>query len=91
MLRSAYNFNNAPPLDGGGIFQPAFQFGGGIKYRYRNCWILRIDFRNTISHRPDLLRKSIAPIVDDIQPIPNARTHEWYRQQRVSVGLSFTF
>lgn len=91
MIRSAYNFNNAPPLDGGGIFQPGFQFGGGIKYRYRNCWILRVDFRNTISHRPDLLRKSIAPIVDDIQPIPNARTHEWYRQQRVSVGFSFTF
>jgi len=91
MIRAAYNFNNAPPLDGGGIFQPAFQFGGGLKYRYRNCWMLRIDYRNTLSHRPDLLRKSLAPIVEDIQPIQNSRTHEWFNQQRVSAGFSFTF
>lgn len=91
MLRSAYNFGNAPPLDGGGIFQPAVQFGGGIKYRYRNCWLFRLDYRNTMSDRPDLLEKSLATVVEDIEPNPRVKTHSWFLQQRVTVGFSFTF
>ena len=91
LIRAAYNFGSAPPLDGGGIFQPAVQMGGGVKYRFRNCWMLRLDYRNTFSHRPDLLRKSLAPIVGEIEPLQNTPTHKWFAQQRVSVGLSFTF
>lgn len=91
MIRAAYNFSSAPPLQGGGIFQPGVQFGGGLKYRFQNCWIFRLDYRSTLSRRPDLLRKSFADIVDDVEPLPNVRTHQWFAQQRVSVGFSFTF
>ena len=91
MIQSAYNFASAPPLDGGGIFQPAVQFGGGLKYRYRKCWVLRLDYRNTMSHRPDLLRKSLATITDNITPDVRGETHGWFAQQRVSFGFSFTF
>jgi len=33
ILQAAFNFGGVPPLDGGGIFQPGLQYGGGIKYR----------------------------------------------------------
>jgi len=91
MFRSAYNFANAPPLDGGGIFQGAMQFGGGLKFRYRKCWILRVDYRNTVSKRPDLLRKSLATVVEDLTPNPQVRTNAWFAQQRLTFGASFTF
>ncbi len=91
LLRSAYNFSSAPPLNGGGIFLPAMQFGGGFKYRYRKCWVLWLDFRSTVSHRPDLLKKSIASEFQEISPFPDAQTQTWFAQRRVSLGLSFTF
>ncbi|MCX6611558.1 MAG: LssY C-terminal domain-containing protein [Acidobacteria bacterium] len=91
LFRSAYNFGSAPPLDGGGIFQPAVQFGGGLKYRYKRCWVLRLDYRSTVSHRPNLLKKSLATIVDEITPTPNDKTNHWFAQQKLSLGFSFTF
>ncbi len=91
LLKSAYNFGSAPPLDGGGIFQPAIQFGGGFKYRYKRCWVLRLDYRSTVSQRPNLLKKSLATIVDELTPTPNDRTNHWFAQQKLSLGFSFTF
>ena len=91
LLKSAYNFGSAPPLDGGGIFQPAIQFGGGLKYRYKRCWVLRLDYRSTISNRPNLLKKSLATIVDEITPTPNDSNNHWLAQQKLSLGFSFTF
>ncbi len=91
LLKSAYSFGSAPPLDGGGIFQPALQFGGGFKYRYKRCWVLRLDYRNSVSHRPNLLKKSLATIVDEINPTPNDTTNHWFAQQKLSLGVSFTF
>ncbi len=91
LFKSAYNFGSAPPLDGGGIFQPAIQFGGGFKYRYKRCWVLRLDYRSSVSHRPNLLKKSLATIVDEINPVPNDTTNHWFAQQKLSLGFSFTF
>lgn len=91
MVRSAYNFSSVPPLNGGGIFQPGLQFGAGFKYRVNNVWLLRLDYRNTMSHRPDFLRKSLTEITDDIRPDYSIPTHRWFHQQRVSLGFSFTF
>ena len=91
MLQSAYNFSNAPPLDGGGIFQPALQVGGGLKFRVRQCWILRLDYRSSISRRPDFLKKSLASVVDEIADELREKTHQWFPQQRLSIGFSFTF
>jgi len=91
LFKSAYNFGSAPPLDGGGIFQPAIQFGGGFKYRYKRCWVLRVDYRTSVSHRPNLLKKSLATFVDEITPAPNDTTNHWFAQQKLSLGFSFTF
>jgi LssY C-terminus len=34
LILAAYNFANTPPLDGGGVFQFGFQYGGGLMYRF---------------------------------------------------------
>lgn len=91
MLQSAYNFSSAPPLDGGGIFQPAIQVGGGLKFRVRKCWLLRLDYRSSISQRPDFLKKSLAPLVAEIVDAPRVQTRQWFPQQRLTAGFSFTF
>ncbi len=99
MIQAAYNFGHAAPLEGGGIFQPAFQSGGGVKIRMAQCWIMKIDYRNTLSQRPDFLRKSLAAAIDSEDPMwnpslvtleaPNSR--RLFAQQRVTVGFAFTF
>ena len=33
LVKAAFDFGTVTPLDGGGVFQPALQYGGGIKYR----------------------------------------------------------
>ena len=91
MFRSAYNFSSAPPLDGGGIFQPALQIGGGIKFRVRKCWVLRLDYRSSISRRPDFLKKSLSPFVDEISNDRREKTHQWFPQQRLTIGFALTF
>lgn len=99
MVQAAYNFGHAAPLEGGGIFQPAFQSGGGVKVRMAKCWIMKIDYRNTLSQRPDFLRKSLASAIDSEDPAlkpslvtleaPNSR--RLFAQQRVTLGFAFTF
>ena len=86
IIRSAYNFTDAPPLQGGGIFQLGVQMGGGIRYRLSEHWTLRADYRNTLTPPPDLLRKSLAP-----QALPRQIQRGRIAQQRVTLGLAFTF
>ena len=97
MIQAAYNFGNAAPLEGGGIFQPGIQVGAGFKYRVKPRWTLRMDYRNTISSRPDFLTKSIADpnivFIDSDKPpsyIPKLERTR-FSQQRVMLGFSFTF
>ena len=98
MLSAAYNFGNAAPLEGGGIFQMGAIVGAGFKYRVHPRWTLRFDYRDTISKSPNFLKKSltqpnITPIEDgDPQPAaapPLVRGR--LIQQRMTVGFSFTF
>jgi LssY-like putative type I secretion system component LssY len=52
-----WDLGSTPPLEGGGIFQPALQYGAGVKV-YRSRWVLRADFRETLSAQPDFWTKS---------------------------------
>lgn len=98
MIQAAYNFGNAAPLEGGGIFQLGMQAGAGFKYRVAPRWTLHMDYRGTVSPSPDFLKKSltqpnIVPIEDgDLQPkaAPSLR-QGLLRQQRFTGGFSFTF
>ncbi len=95
MLQSAYNFGNAPPLEGGGIFQLAVQGGAGIRVRVNHSWMLRLDYRSTISHKPDFLTRSLARAIEmpdgtlELQSVPKLSSR--FAQQRISAGFSFTF
>ena len=99
IVQAAYNFGSAPPLEGGGIFQLGAQFGGGLKARVGQHWVWRLDYRDTLSQRPDFLRKSLAQAVNEqdpaydfrLDPLPTAKTRSWICQQRLSMGVSFVF
>lgn len=97
LLQAAFSFGNTPPLDGGGIFQPGLEYGGGIKYRIHPHIMLRGDFREIWSKNPQIIRKSYQAflpgglddtymtIVNDEEPPAK------YFQQRATVGVAFTF
>jgi opacity protein-like surface antigen len=98
LIGAAYDFGSTPPLDGGGIFQFGLNYGGGIRYRVTPRWMVRADFRETLTSQPDFWSKSRKDIlagidVDDgstlmeIGPVLNGLL----RQDRVSAGVSFTF
>lgn len=86
MFKAAYNFGSAAPLEGGGIFQLGLQMGAGLKYRLTEHWTLRLDYRNTCSPPPDLIRKSLPP-----QIMPDHSSRGRIAQQRLSLGFAFTF
>lgn len=93
MIRAAYNFGSAPPLDGGGIFQFAFQYGAGVKYRFHPRWLVRFDFRETIGRQPNFFptpgeNGEAAP---DGVTVTHPRLTGAFRQQRLTLGLSFVF
>jgi opacity protein-like surface antigen len=97
LLSAAYNFGSTPPLEGGGIFQPGFNYGGGVRYRISPRWMIRMDYRETLVSQPDFWTKSKASILSGIE-LDNATLtfvgpvlDGAMRQQRVGGGLSFTF
>ncbi len=99
MFKAAYNFSNAPPLEGGGIFQGGGQMGGGFKYRIQDHWMFRLDYRSTFTRRPDFLAKSLVSAAEienvasdfKLAPIANTSTKGRLGQQRLTAGFSFTF
>jgi len=99
MFKAAYNFGNAPPLEGGGIFQGGGQMGGGFKYRVQDHWMFRLDYRTTFMRRPDFLSKSLVNAADastvatdfQLAPISNSSSKGRLGQQRLTAGFSFTF
>jgi opacity protein-like surface antigen len=96
ILLAAYNFGSTPPLDGGGIFQFAFQYGGGLKYRVTPRWSIRLDYRETLGQSPNFIGRSIfvGPASDsDPYKVEIDRLHASgaLRQQRATLGVSFGF
>jgi opacity protein-like surface antigen len=97
LIGAAYNFGSTPPLEGGGIFQPGFNYGGGIRYRVTPRWMIRLDYRETLTSQPDFWTKSKTSILSGIE-LDNATLTfvgpvfaGAMRQQRVGGGVSFTF
>jgi opacity protein-like surface antigen len=98
LISAAYNFGSDPPLDGGGIFQVGLNYGGGLRYRMTPRWMIRADYRETLTSQPDFWSKSVSAIDGGIQVDPGT-TYSTIgpvldgplRQDRVTMGLSFTF
>jgi opacity protein-like surface antigen len=97
LLSAAYNFGSTPPLEGGGIFQVGFNYGGGVRYRVTPRWMVRLDYRETLTSQPDFWTKSKTSILNGIVLDNATLTYVGpifqgaMRQQRVGGGLSFTF
>jgi opacity protein-like surface antigen len=97
LLSAAYNFGSTPPLEGGGIFQAGFNYGGGVRYRVTPRWMIRLDYRETLTSQPDFWTKSKNSILSGVE-LDNATLTfvgpifaAALRQQRVGGGVSFTF
>jgi opacity protein-like surface antigen len=97
LLSAAYNFGSTPPLEGGGIFQAGLNYGGGMRYRVSSRWMIRMDYRETLTSQPDFWTKSKNSILSNIE-LDNAtltfvgpQFAAAMRQQRVGGGVSFTF
>jgi hypothetical protein len=97
LLGAAYNFGSTPPLEGGGIFQLGFNYGGGVRYRVSPRWMIRMDYRETLTSQPDFWTKSKNSILSGIELDDATLTFVGptfagaMRQQRVGGGASFTF
>jgi opacity protein-like surface antigen len=97
LLSAAYNFGSTPPLEGGGIFQVGFNYGGGVRYRVTPRWMIRLDYRETLTSQPDFWTKSKTSILNGIELDNATLTYVGpvfdgaMREQRVGGGVSFTF
>jgi opacity protein-like surface antigen len=98
LISAAYNFGSDPPLDGGGIFQPGFNYGGGIRYRLTPRWMIRADYRETLTSQPDFWSKSQKDILSGIDTDPGTTLtvvgpviDGAMRSDRITMGMSFTF
>jgi hypothetical protein len=98
LISAAYNFGSDPPMDGGGIFQAGLNYGGGVRYRLTPRWMIRADYRETLTSQPDFWSKSKNDILSGIQidegsqltvigPVLDGPL----RQDRITTGISFTF
>ncbi len=62
LIAGAWDFGSAPPLEGGGIFQVAFQYGAGVKVHVTPRLFFRGDYRETLSAAPDFWTKQAASL-----------------------------
>jgi opacity protein-like surface antigen len=98
LISAAYNFGSDPPLEGGGIFQPGLNYGAGVRYRLTPRWMIRADYRETLTSQPDFWSKSKPTILSGIE-VDSGSTltvigpvlDGLLRTDRVTAGISFTF
>jgi opacity protein-like surface antigen len=96
LLLAAYNFASTPPLDGGGVFQFGFEYGGGVKYRVTKHFQIRGEYRETLSPQPRFVERSLvinAPADDDeyIFRMEKETAGVPLRIKRASLGFAFVF
>jgi len=97
MLKAAFDFGRTAPLDGGGIYQVGLQYGAGISLRVHPRITMRFDFRETWSKNPEFIRDSyIEDTATEFDPsydyeVTRNRTSGKFRQQRLTLGVAFTF
>ncbi len=96
LILAAYNFANEPPLNGGGVFQFGFQYGGGVKFRFSRRWLGKVDYRETLSPQPNFIERSIT--IDKPEPgdpfvlnYAADRPAGPLREQRLTAGIGFVF
>jgi hypothetical protein len=97
LIQAAIDFGGTPPLNGGGIYQPALQYGGGFKFRITPRLMMRADFGETWSANPKVVKNSYTGYI----PTGLDNTYSTsvfysgspasYIQQRSTVGFAFTF
>jgi LssY C-terminus len=97
LLQAALDFGETPPLNGGGIYQPALQYGGGIKFRITPRLLMRADFGETWSANPNVVKNSykgyIPTGLDNTYStfVGYSGAPASYLQQHSTVGFAFTF
>jgi len=94
MFGAAWDFGATPPLEGGGIFQPALEYGAGLKWHVSSRWLLRLDYREVLSSQPDFWTKSYPSLSapePDLQMVPG-RLQRWgpLIQRAVTIGFGIT-
>jgi LssY C-terminus len=97
LLQAAIDFGGTPPLNGGGIYQPALQYGGGFKFRITPRLTMRSDFGETWSANPKIVKNSYEGYIPTgldssytttiLYGAPTAK----YVQQHSTAGFAFTF
>ena len=97
LISAAYNFGSTPPLEGGGIFQAGLNYGAGIRYRVTPRWMLRFDYRETLTSQPDFWSKSQNDLLNSIDigdyttALIGPELNGAMRSQNAGVGVSLTF
>jgi len=97
LFLTAYNFGSKPPLEGGGIFQFGFNYGGGATINLTRRVFLRADFRETLSAQPDFWSKSVQKLTDglDVEDVKVSALplvkHGPLRVQNVTIGIGISF
>jgi opacity protein-like surface antigen len=64
---------------GGGVMKFGLNYGGGVKTRVTDKWLIRVDFRQYLSPKPDFGDKGV-----QITP-----PQGWIRMNEVSMGVAF--
>jgi hypothetical protein len=77
LIISNYRLFKAPPLEGGAIIQPVLTYGAGVKFHVTPRFLVRADFRESLSSQPDFWSKSYQNI--DINFGPDATEEYSYR------------
>ena len=97
VIAGAWNFGSRPPFEGGGVFQPALQYGGGVGFYLTEHFVVRADFRETLSKQPDFWTKSYPDLRDiefdgggRVEPGP-LTSHGLLRHRLVSLGFGIAF
>ena len=97
LIQAAIDFGNTPPLNGGGIYQGALQYGAGFKYRVLPRLTLRADYGETWSVNPDVIKHSyrgyLPTGLDNTYTtiVTDVTSPEKYIQQRSTLGFALTF
>ena len=97
LIKAAFDFGNTPALDGGGVFEAGLQYGAGVKYRVTPHLVVRIDYRETWSKNPDLIKSSYvgyeSPDVDNTYTadVITLKPVSKFLQDRFTLGVAFAF
>ena len=96
LVLAAFQAGSTPPLDGGAVYAVGLVYGGGIKYRVRPRVTISADFRETWSRNPQFIPDSYTKSYLGEQGYHldidrSGSSTAKFRQQRLTLGVAFTF